>query len=117
MKYTEDFNTLLDVSKKMYISDQICYTINVDGTTAAIPAEYNELAERVFIRMAADYFMNCTAKTQVYGDPSGENIFFIRSFTELYGRDKIVSALEYYYGSPASDICDAMFDFASQNNG
>ncbi len=109
-----DLSRLLSVSKKMYISDEISYTIIVDGRRAAIPVQYNELAERVFIRMTAEYFADITYNTSVYGDPEANNIFFLRSFTEFYGRDKIQSALEYYYGSLASDICGAMFDFAAQ---
>lgn len=120
-EYYDDIAKLLEVSRKRYKSDDVRYNIIVDGTEAAIPAEYNELAERVFIRSAADYFIEYS---RTYSDSSSMSnpvvySHFLTEFTEYYGRDNIVSALEYYFGKDAaSDIYSAMNDFitAVQND-
>ncbi len=120
-EYYDDIAKLLEVSRKRYKSDDVRYTISVDGTVAAIPAKYNELAERVFIRSAADYFIEYS---RTYSDSSSMSnpvvySHFLTEFTEYYGRDNIVSALEYYFGKDAaSDIYSAMNDFitAVQND-
>ena len=47
---------------------------------------------------------------------SGTYQRFLSKFTECYGRDKIVSAIGYYYGKDAaSAIYDAMNDFIGMN--
>lgn len=120
-EYYDDIAKLLEVSRKRYKSDDVRYNIIVDGTEAAIPAGYNELAERVFIRSAADYFIEYS---KTYSDSSSMSnpvvySHFLTEFTEYYGRDNIVSALEYYFGKDAaSDIYSAMNDFitAVQND-
>lgn len=120
-EYYDDIAKLLEVSRKRYKSDDVRYNIIVDGTEAAIPAKYNELAERVFIRSAADYFIEYS---RTYSDSSSMSnpvvySHFLTEFTEYYGRDNIVSALEYYFGKDAaSDIYSAMNDFitAVQND-
>lgn len=120
-EYYDDIAKLLEVSRKRYKSDDVRYTISVDGTVAAIPAKYNDLAERVFIRSAADYFIEYS---RTYSDSSSMSnpvvySHFLTEFTEYYGRDNIVSALEYYFGKDAaSDIYSAMNDFitAVQND-
>lgn len=113
-EYYDDIAKLLEVSRKRYKSDDVRYNIIVDGTEAAIPAEYNELAERVFIRSAADYFIEYSRSYSDSSSMSSQAIYshFLTEFTEYYGRDKIVSALEYYFGKDAaSDIYSAMNDF------
>lgn len=120
-EYYDDIAKLLEVSRKRYKSDDVRYNIIVYGTEAAIPAGYNELAERVFIRSAADYFIEYS---KTYSDSSSMSnpvvySHFLTEFTEYYGRDNIVSALEYYFGKDAaSDIYSAMNDFitAVQND-
>lgn len=120
-EYYDDIAKLLEVSRKRYKSDDVRYNIIVDGTEAAIPAGYNELAKRVFIRSAADYFIEYS---KTYSDSSSMSnpvvySHFLTEFTEYYGRDNIVSALEYYFGKDAaSDIYSAMNDFitAVQND-
>ncbi len=118
-EYYDDIAKLLEVSRKRYKSDDVRYNIIVDGTEAAIPAEYNELAERVFIRSAADCFIEQAKAMDDTGNMSGTYQRFLSKFTEYYGRDKIVSAIGYYYGKDAaSDIYSAMNDFiAAVQNG
>lgn len=113
-EYYDDIAKLLEVSRKRYKSDDVRYNIIVDGTEAAIPAEYNELAERVFIRSAADCFIEYSRAHDDMTSMSNPVVYshFLTEFTEYYGRDKIVSALEYYFGKDAaSDIYSAMNDF------
>ena len=115
-EYYDDIAKLLEVSRKRYKSDDVRYNIIVDGTEAAIPAEYNELAERVFIRSAADCFIEQAKAMDDTGNMSGTYQRFLSKFTEYYGRDKIVSAIGYYYGKDAaSAIYDAMNDFIGMN--
>lgn len=115
-EYYDDIAKLLEVSRKRYKSDDVRYNIIVDGTEAAIPAEYNELAERVFIRSAADCFIEQVKAMDDTGNMSGTYQRFLSKFTEYYGRDKIVSAIGYYYGKDAaSAIYDAMNDFIGMN--
>lgn len=115
-EYYDDIAKLLEVSRKRYKSDDVRYTISVDGTVAAIPAKYNELAERVFIRSAADCFIEQAKAMDDTGNMSGTYQRFLSKFTEYYGRDKIVSAIGYYYGKDAaSAIYDAMNDFIGMN--
>lgn len=118
-EYYDDIAKLLEVSRIRYKSDDVRYNIIVDGTEAAIPAEYNELAERVFIRSAADCFIEQAKAMDDTGNMSGTYQRFLSKFTEYYGRDKIVSAIGYYYGKDAaSDIYSAMNDFiAAVQNG
>lgn len=115
-EYYDDIAKLLEVSRKRYKSDDVRYNIIVDGTVAAIPAKYNELAERVFIRSAADCFIEQAKAMDDTGNMSGTYQRFLSKFTEYYGRDKIVSAIGYYYGKDAaSAIYDAMNDFIGMN--
>lgn len=115
-EYYDDIAKLLEVSRKRYKSDDVRYNIIVDGTEAAIPAKYNELAERVFIRSAADCFIEQAKAMDDTGNMSGTYQRFLSKFTEYYGRDKIVSAIGYYYGKDAaSAIYDAMNDFIGMN--
>ena len=115
-EYYDDIAKLLEVSRKRYKSDDVRYNIIVDGTVAAIPAKYNELAERVFIRSAADCFIEQAKAMDDTGNMSGTYQRFLSKFTEYYGRNKIVSAIGYYYGKDAaSAIYDAMNDFIGMN--
>lgn len=110
-EYYDDLLTLFKHSYKEYKTDKSCYTIRVSGNSAVIPEEYSDVAERVFIRMTADK-ANYMAKRDFWekpyrndekgGDYNGYSDY-LSKFTEFYGKEKIVSALSYYYDSETAE--------------
>lgn len=110
-EYYDDLLTLIKHSCKEYKSDESCYTISVSGNSAVISEEYSDVAERVFIRMTADR-ANYMAEQDFFDAPyerdeTGYSYYgyseYLSKFIEFYGRDKIVSALSFYYDSETAE--------------
>lgn len=115
-EYYDDILTLLNHSYKEYKTDESCYTIIVNGNCAVIPTEYSELAERVFIRATADKaerldrvgFWENTKSYEQYRNCRGYSVY-LEKLIEFYGKDKIVSALSFYYDrSTAEEMFDKL---------
>ena len=110
-EYYDDLLTLIKHSYKEYKSDKSCYTISVSGNSAVISEEYSDVAERVFIRMTADrasYMAEQDFFEAPYErDEIGKSLYgyseYLSKFIEFYGKDKIVSALSYYYDSETAE--------------
>lgn len=110
-EYYDDLLTLIRHSYKEYKSDKSCYTISVSGNSAVISEEYSDVAERVFIRMTADK-ASYMAEQDFFEAPferddNGNSFYgyseYLSKFVEFYGKDKIVSALSYYYDSETAE--------------
>lgn len=110
-EYYDDLLTLIKHSYKEYKSDESCYTISVSGNSAVISEEYSDVAERVFIRMTADR-ASYLAEQDFFEAPferdeNGNSFYgyseYLSKFVEFYGKDKIVSALSYYYDSKTAE--------------
>ena len=110
-EYYDDLLTLITHSYKEYKSDKSCYTISVSGNSAVISEEYSDVAERVFIRMTADR-ASYMAEQDFFEAPferddNGNSFYgyseYLSKFIEFYGKDKIVSALSYYYDSKTAE--------------
>lgn len=115
-EYYDDILTLLNHSYKEYKTDESCYTIIVNGNCAVIPTEYSELAERVFIKATADKaerldragFWENTGSYENYWNYRGYSVY-LEKLIEFYGKDKIVSALSFYYDrSTAEEMFDKL---------
>ena len=117
-EYYDDILTLLNHSYKEYKTDESCYTIIVNGNCAVIPTEYSELAERVFIRATADRaerldragFWENTGSYEDNWNYRGYSVY-LEKLIEFYGKDKIVSALSFYYDR---NTAEEMFDKLSK---
>ncbi len=115
-EYYDDILTLLNHSYKEYKTNESCYTIIVNGNCAVIPTEYSELAERVFIRATADKaerldragFWEATRSYESNWNYRGYSVY-LEKLIEFYGKDKIVSALSFYYDrSTAEEMFDKL---------
>lgn len=115
-EYYDDILTLLNHSYKEYKTDESCYTIIVNGNCAVIPTEYSELAERVFIKATADKaerldragFWENTGSYENFWNYRGYSVY-LEKLIEFYGKDKIVSALSFYYDrSTAEEMFDKL---------
>ena len=115
-EYYDDILTLLNHSYKEYKTDESCYTIIVNGNCAVIPTEYSELAERVFIKATADKaerldragFWENTQSYENFWNYRGYSVY-LEKLIEFYGKDKIVSALSFYYDrSTAEEMFDKL---------
>ncbi|MGN1106086.1 MAG: hypothetical protein ACI4RH_05485 [Huintestinicola sp.] len=123
-EYYDDLLTLIKHSYKEYKSDESCYTISVSGNSAVISEEYSDVAERVFIRMTADR-ASYMAEQDFFEAPfeiddKGASLYgyseYLSKFVEFYGKDKIVSALSYYYDSKtAEDTYKNLTEWAKVN--
>lgn len=111
-EYYDDIYTLFTHSYKAYKTEESCYTITAGGNSAVIPSEYSDIAERVFIRMTADKANHMNERgfwssPYVYDNTTDDNYRgyseYLRAFLEFYGRDKIISALSYYYDSETAE--------------
>ncbi|MCI7766780.1 MAG: hypothetical protein MSJ26_02205 [Oscillospiraceae bacterium] len=111
-EYYDDIYTLFTHSYKAYKTDESCYTITAGGNSAVIPSEYSDIAERVFIRMTADKANHMNERgfwssPYEYDNTTGEQYRgyseYLRAFLEFYGRDKIISALSFYYDSETAE--------------
>lgn len=117
-EYYDDILTLLNHSYKEYKTDESCYTIIVNGNCAVIPTEYSELAERVFIRATVDKaerldragFWEAARSYETFWNYRGYSVY-LEKLIEFYGKDKIVSALSFYYDRSTAE---EMFDKLSQ---
>lgn len=115
-EYSDDILTLLNHSYKEYKTDESCYTIIVNGNCAVIPTEYSELAERVFIRATSDKaewldragFWDSARSYENFWNYRGYSVY-LEKLIEFYGKDKIVSALSFYYDrSTAEEMFDKL---------
>lgn len=112
-EYSDDLAEILKHSKKQYKTNENCYTISVNGSAAVIPAEYSQLAEKVYIRAVSAEFIRRLDRleaeqqtgdvsagedddiiyAQVYSD--GEIAaykVFLKAFLECMGEKKISDA-------------------------
>ncbi|MGN0641809.1 MAG: hypothetical protein ACI4JJ_01565 [Huintestinicola sp.] len=116
---------LLNVSQKMYKTDESCYTIFVNGNCGVIPSQYSDLAEKVYIRAVVEYFIDYIGRSEYYvGDDyyyTGYNGYddytiydedenerrvyrsFLRAFLKVYSEEDIMTALEQW---PELDLSD-----------
>lgn len=119
-EYYDDILTLLSHSYKEYKTDESCYTISVNGNCAVIPTEYSETAERVFIRATADRASQLDNAGFWKAPRRYETYWYYRNYSdylkkliEFYGKDKIVSALSFYYDrSTAEELFDKLSEWS-----
>ena len=46
--YSDELRKLFSVMQIRYLTDEMCYTISVNGNIFVIPPEYSEIAKKVF---------------------------------------------------------------------
>ncbi len=47
--YSDELKELFSVMQSKYVTDELCYTISLNGNSFIIPPEYSEIAEKVFL--------------------------------------------------------------------
>ncbi|MDE7293185.1 MAG: hypothetical protein K2N72_02045 [Oscillospiraceae bacterium] len=113
---TEDLYTVLANSYKRYKTDESCYTIIVNGNAAVIDPRYNEAAERLFIVMTVQQFIDNMTNNETwpnYGTADNRTSrykAFLSSFLTCYGREKIDSV-----AAPGVSVYDLIFSYANGN--
>ncbi len=107
---TEDLYTVLANSYKRYKTDESCYTIIVNGNAAVIDPRYNEAAERLFIVMTVQQFIENTTNDRTWQNYGEKYKNFLNSFLTCYGREKIDSVAK-----PGVSVYDLIFSYVNGN--
>lgn len=130
-----DAMILLSNAKYEYHTDENLYVIRIytTGNTAVIPAEYSDIAERVYINAVCDQFtylltMLTSNNFTDYDYDESDHYYsyykeysekyyrsFIKVFLEEFSKQDIISALQEYetYDGYESELYDCMLQFAN----